>query len=59
MENESINVVELFSGIGSQVKALKNLNLSVNTVATCEWDLHAIIAYDYIHKQRKKGYLAQ
>lgn len=49
MENESINVVELFSGIGSQVKALKNLNLNVNIVATCEWDLHAIIAYDYIH----------
>lgn len=43
------NVVELFSGIGSQAKALKNLGLEFNTVATCEWDVHAIIAYDFIH----------
>ena len=43
------NVVELFSGIGSQAKALKNLGLELNTVATCEWDVHAIIAYDFIH----------
>lgn len=49
MENESINVVELFSGIGSQVKALHNLGVEVTTVATCEWDLHATIAYDLIN----------
>lgn len=43
------NLVELFSGIGSQAKALKNLGCKINTVGTCEWDLHAFIAYDAIH----------
>lgn len=43
------NIIELFSGIGSQAKALRNLNLEIETVGTCEWDIHAIIAYDLIH----------
>lgn len=43
------NIVELFSGIGSQAKALKNLGFDVNALGTCEWDLHAFIAYDAIH----------
>lgn len=44
------NLVELFSGIGSQAKALENLGIKVNTLGTCEWDVHAIAAYDIIHK---------
>lgn len=47
--NKHINLIELFSGIGSQAKALKNLGYHVNTLGTCEWDLHAFIAYDAIH----------
>lgn len=43
------NIIELFSGIGSQAKALRNMNIEINTVGTCEWDIHAIIAYDLIH----------
>lgn len=43
------NIVELFSGIGSQAKALKNLGFQINTLGTCEWDVHAFIAYDAIH----------
>ncbi len=43
------NVVELFSGIGSQIKAMKNLDMTIGMSYTCEWDLHAIIAYDAIH----------
>lgn len=46
-----INIVELFSGIGSQAKALKNLGLDIKTVGTSEWDIHAIAAYDLIHNQ--------
>lgn len=42
-------VVELFSGIGSQARALRNLGFSEEVVGTCEWDIHAIIAYDLIH----------
>ena len=43
------NIVELFSGIGSQAKALKNLGIGINQSFTCEWDVHALIAYDAIH----------
>ena len=43
------NLVELFSGIGSQCKALKNLGEEIEVKATCEWDIHAFIAYDAIH----------
>lgn len=48
-----INIVELFSGIGSQAKAFNRLGnkmgIKVNVLKTCEWDVHAIVAYDYIH----------
>ena len=46
---EKYNLVELFSGIGSQAKALKNIGININVQATCEWDMHAFIAYDAIH----------
>ena len=46
---KTYNLVELFSGIGSQAKALKNLGIQVNLQGTCEWDVHAIAAYDVIH----------
>lgn len=46
---KTYNLVELFSGIGSQAKALGNLDCKINTVGTCEWDLHAFVAYDAIH----------
>lgn len=46
---KTYNLVELFSGIGSQAKALKNLGITVNLRGTSEWDVHAIAAYDVIH----------
>ena len=49
---QEYNIVELFSGIGSQAKALKNIGLNINVQATCEWDMHAFIAYDAIHSGR-------
>lgn len=47
------NLVELFSGIGSQAKALKNIGINTDVQATCEWDMHAFIAYDAIHMGRE------
>lgn len=44
-----MNVVELFSGIGAQAKALERANIDHNILATCDWDVNAIIAYDIIH----------
>lgn len=48
---KTCNLVELFSGIGSQAKALKNLGINVKIQGTCEWDIHAIAAYDVIHNE--------
>lgn len=42
-------VIEAFSGIGSQVKALKNIGIEFEILATVDWDINAIIAYDIIH----------
>ncbi len=44
-----INLVEFFSGIGSQYRALENLEVNVNTLGICEWDIHAMTAYDLMH----------
>lgn len=44
-----LKVVETFSGIGSQAKALQNIGADYKIVATVEWDLNAIYAYDIIH----------
>lgn len=52
-KNNQLCVVELFSGIGSQAKALENINANFNTSNTCEWDIHAIVAYDLIHNKRE------
>lgn len=46
---KTYNIVELFSGIGSQAKALKNLGFEIGQSYTCEWDIHAFVAYDAIH----------
>lgn len=44
-----LKVVETFSGIGSQAKALKNIGIDYEIVCTADWDINAIIAYDLIH----------
>lgn len=47
--NRKYNIVELFSGIGSQAKALNNIGMEIDVIGTCEWDIHAFVAYDAIH----------
>lgn len=53
-----LKMVETFSGIGSQVKALKKANIECEILNTADWDINAIIAYDLIHhgKQKLKKY---
>ena len=51
--DQTYNLVEFFSGIGSQARALENLNVKINTLGTCEWDIHAFVAYDAIHNSPK------
>lgn len=53
-----LKVIETFSGIGSQAKALKRLSeknnqFKYNIVATCEWEIGAIYAYDLIHNGKQ------
>ena len=53
-----MKVVELFSGIGSQVKALKKIgkvmNVDVEILKTCEWDIHAMVAYNSINNENNQ-----
>lgn len=53
-----LRVVEAFSGIGAQAKALKKIGVSYEIVSTIDWDINAIYAYDLIHngKQNLKEY---
>lgn len=43
-------VIETFSGIGSQAKALNNIGQRYEIVNTADWDINAILAYCMIHK---------
>ena len=54
-----LRVVETFSGIGSQAKALSRINTQYKILNIVEWDIHAIYAYDIIHNgpQYLEGYL--
>ena len=45
----TIRVVELFSGIGAQAEALKELHLDYKVIATSDIDEHANIGYQAIH----------
>jgi DNA (cytosine-5)-methyltransferase 1 len=44
-----IKVVETFSGIGAQAKALRNIGCDFEIIGTADCDIHSIIAYDLIH----------
>ena len=46
-------VIEAFSGIGSQAKALKRASIKHKVIATVDWDIHAIYAYDIIHNGKQ------
>ena len=52
-----MKVVELFSGIGSQAKALSNISetkgIKFDVLKTCEWNVHAFVAYNFIHNSSK------
>ena len=47
--NKPIRLIELFSGIGSQHKALTLLGANFVSWKTCEWAVPSIKAYNYIH----------
>lgn len=48
-EHKPIRLIELFAGIGSQAKALKNLGVEFEHWRVCEFDKHAINSYNAVH----------
>lgn len=52
-----LKMVETFSGIGAQAKALSNIKASngyaYEILNTADWDINAIIAYDLIHNGKQ------
>ena len=46
---KKLRVFETFSGIGAQAKALKKAKIEHEIVATSDWFINAILAYDAIN----------
>ncbi len=42
-------IIEAFSGIGSQAKALSNLGIEFEVAHTIDWDIYALLGYYLIH----------
>ena len=47
--DKPIRLIEMFAGIGSQAKALKNLGVKMEHWKVIEWDKHAVASYNAIH----------
>ena len=47
--DKPIRLIELFAGIGSQAKALKNLGVQIEHHFVCEIDKYAIASYNAVH----------
>ena len=45
-----LKVIETFSGLGAQAKALERAGIEHTIVNTCDWDIGATIAYYLIHR---------
>lgn len=47
--DKPIRLIELFAGIGSQAKALKNLGADFEHYRICEFDKYAVASYNAVH----------
>ena len=47
--DKKIRLIELFAGIGSQAKALKNIGADFEHYKICEFDKYAVTSYNAIH----------
>lgn len=48
-----LKIIEAFSGVGSQVQALKNINITHKVEAIIEWEIGAMYAYDIMHNGKQ------
>lgn len=56
IKGKKINLIELFAGIGSQAKAIKNLGLPFVHARIAEWAIPSILAYASIHRDELPNY---
>lgn len=56
---KNLKIVELFAGIGSQYKALKNIGINTEVVAISEWDIPCLISYDAVHNKKEECSLSK
>lgn len=49
VNTKPIRLIELFAGIGSQAKALKNLNIPFESHFVCDFDKYAVQSYNAVH----------
>jgi site-specific DNA-cytosine methylase len=42
---DKITMVELFSGVGAQERALRQLGIPYEIIATCDCDANAVLSY--------------
>lgn len=56
--NKPVRLIEFFSGIGAQAKALEILGVPFEHYKTCEWAALSIKAYNYIHMKDFTDYSA-
>ena len=54
--DKPIRLIELFAGIGSQFKALKQLTDKVESWKICEWAYNSYCSYNAIHIKDFKDY---
>ena len=47
--DKPIRLIELFAGIGSQAKALKNIGANFEHYRVCEFDKYAVASYNAVH----------
>ncbi len=52
--NKPIRIFETFSGIGAQAAAFNRMGINYEVVATSDWYINALLAYDAIHNYKKK-----
>lgn len=52
--DKPIRLLEFFSGIGAQAKALEKLGVNFETYKTSEWEVHACASYHKIHMKEDK-----
>ena len=49
--DKPIRLIELFSGVGAQAKALERLGANFEHYRTSEWEWNAVASYKAIHKE--------